>query len=234
MYESRRPEKGVLPPLHRFRNHRRKNTAANQVRIRVRRTMANPKRERRADVKASRLLKGTLVATMAAVAVLAIYPKTPAVAGEKGIIFGRLNDKMMGDSWGGQGKLVVIVGDSDKNKKDTDMCKNGYAALEVDAGKVRLDVVKLPKGGYDGFVDRSEAYLNQPELQVTPGSVVYWGDVKINYEYGTLIFKSADKADASTAATVACLKAAGNTELADAIAKATVEKQLVFVGMNNR
>ena len=185
-------------------------------------------------MKAFRLLKGTLVAVTAAAAVLVIFPETQAVAGDKGIIFGRLNDKMMGDSWGGQGKLVVIVGDNDKKKKDTEMCKNGYAAMEVDAGKIRLDVVKLPKGGYDGFVDRSEAYLNQPELQVKPGSVVYWGDVKINYEYGSLIFKSADKADAAKTATVECLKAAGNTAVADAIAKATVEKQLVFTGMNKR
>jgi len=185
-------------------------------------------------VKAYKLLKGTLVAAMAAAAVMAIFPTTPAVAGDKGIIFGRLNDKMMGDSWAGQGKLVVIVGDNDKNKKDTDMCKNGYAAIEVDAGKVRLDVVKLPKGGSDGFVDRSEAYLNQPELQVKPGSVVYWGDVKVSYDYGSLVFKSTDKLDASKAATIECLKAAGNTALADAISKATVEKQLVFSGMNNR
>jgi len=183
---------------------------------------------------ASKLLKGTLAAAIAGATVMAIFPGTPAVAGEKGIIFGRINDKMMGESWGGQGKLVVIVGDSDKNKKDTDMCKNGYAAIEVDAGRVRLDVVKLPKGGYDGFVDRSEAYLNQPELQVKPGSVVYWGDVKVNYDYGSLVFKSTDKADASKAATVKCLKAEGNAALADAIAKGTVEKQLVFAGMNKR
>jgi hypothetical protein len=185
-------------------------------------------------VKASKLVKGTLIAAMAAAAVMVIFPKTSAVAGDKGIIFGRINDKMMGDSWSGQGKLVVIVGDNDKNKKDTDMCKNGYAAMEVDAGKVRLDVVKLPKGGSDGFVDRSEAYLNQPELTVKPGSVVYWGDVKVSYDYGSLIFKSTDKADATKTATVECLKAAGNTALADAIAKGTIDKQLVFVGMNKR
>ena len=183
---------------------------------------------------ASKLVKGTLIAAIAAAAVMAIFQATPAVAGDKGIIFGRLNDKMMGDSWAGQGKLVVIVGDNDKSKKETDMCKNGYVAMEVDAGRVRLDVVKLPKGGYDGFVDRSEAYLNQPELKVKPGAVVYWGDVKVNYDYGSLIFKSSDKAEATKAATVACLKAAGNTALADAIAKGSIEKQLVFVGMNKR
>jgi len=181
---------------------------------------------------ASKFAKGTLVAAMAATTVMAIFPGTQAVAGEKGIIFGRLNDKAMGVSWGGQGKLVVIVGDNDKNKKDTDMCKTGYAAMEVDAGRVRLDVVKLPQGGYDGFVDRSEAYLNQPELQVKPGAAVYWGDVKISYEYGSLIFKSTDKADATKTATIACLKAAGNTALADALAKTTPDKQLVFEGMN--
>ena len=183
---------------------------------------------------ASKFVKGTLVAAMAAVTVMAIFPGTQAVAGEKGIIFGRLNDRAMGDSWGGKGKLVVIVGDNDKNKKDTDMCKTGYVAMEVDAGRVRLDVVKLPQGGYDGFVDRSEAYLNQPELQVKPGAAAYWGDVKINYEYGSLIFKSSDKGDATKTATIECLKAAGNTALADALTKATLDKQLVFEGMNKR
>ncbi len=182
----------------------------------------------------SKHVKRTLVATIAMSALVAIFSGTAAFAGDKGVIFGRINDKMMGDSWGGQGKLVVIVGDNDKNKKDTVMCKNGYAAMEVDAGKVRLDVVKLPKGGSDGFVDRSEAYLNQPALQVKPGGVVYWGDVKVSYDYGSLIFKSTDKADAAKTATIECLKAAGNTALADAITKGTVEKQLVFEGMNKR
>jgi hypothetical protein len=181
-------------------------------------------------------VKATLVASTAVAAmVLTSSIPSPARAEDaKGIIFGRLNDKAMGDSWGGKGKLVVIVGKKDDNKKDTEMCPNGYAAMEVDAGQARLDVVKLPKGSSDGFVDRSEAYLNQPSLDVKPNTAVYWGDVKLSYDYGSLIFKSQDKVDAAKAATIECLKAKGNTALADKLAKAPVEKQLVFVDMNKR
>jgi hypothetical protein len=186
-------------------------------------------------VKASRILKAIAVGALAGAGILIIHPFVPAFAGEsKGIIFGRINDKVSGNSWGGEGKLIVVVGTNEKNKKTFKMCPNGYVAAEVENGKVKLDVVKLPKGGSDGFVDRTEAYLNQPTLTVKPGGATYWGDVKVNYDYGSLIFKPTDKAEATKTATVACLKEMGDTALADKLAKATVDKQLVFIDMNKR
>jgi hypothetical protein len=186
-------------------------------------------------VKASSIYKGSLIAALAVAGALIIYPPVPAFAKDStGIIFGRLNDKVIGKSWGGQGKLVVYVGDNSKHKKTFEMCPNGYAAAEVDAGKALLDSVKLPKGSFDGFVDRSEAALNQPILTVAPDRATYWGDVKVSYEYGSLVFRSADKLNDAKTATVACLKAMGNTALAEKLEKASVDKQLVFVNMNER
>jgi hypothetical protein len=186
-------------------------------------------------VKASSICRGALIAALAVAGLLVIYPPVPAFAKDAtGIIFGRLNDKVMGKSWGGQGKLIVYVGDNSKHKKTFEMCPNGYVAAETDAGKVLLDSVKLPKGSSDGFVDRSEAYLNQPILKVAPDGATYWGDVKVSYEYGSLVFRSADKLNDAKAATVACLKAMGNTALAAKLEKAKVDKQLVFTNMNER
>ena len=68
---------------------------------------------------------------------------SPALAKEKGLIFGRLNDKVMGDSWQGVGELIVVIGDNEKKKKKFKMCENGYVAGEAlrrirDVGPARL------------------------------------------------------------------------------------------------
>jgi hypothetical protein len=192
-------------------------------------------RKRREHVKASSIRKGALIAALAVAGALIIQPPVPAFAGDAtGIIFGRLNDKVMGKSWGGEGKLIVFAGDSNKHKKTFEMCPNGYVAAEIDAGKALLDSIKLPKGSSDGFVDRSEAALNQPILMVKPGRATYWGDVKVSYEYGSTVFRSVDKLNDAKTATVACLKAMGNTALAEKLEKAPVDKQLVFANMNER
>jgi len=179
-----------------------------------------------------------LIICLVAIGSTVAYPPLPAVAGEKGIIFGRLNDKVMGNSWSGEGKLVVIVGDNEKNDKKFKMCPNGYVAAEVDAGKVKLDVVENKK---EKNKEKREAFLNQPVLSVAAGRATYFGNVKIGYDYGSLTFRSEDKLANALAALQACLVTdLGKEKLADKLAAINnqvppaVDKQFVFVDMNLR
>jgi hypothetical protein len=158
-------------------------------------------------------------------------PSTALAGKDTGIIFGRLNDKVMGESWKGDGKLVVVIGEDEGNKKDFKMCKNGYVAGEVEAGKIKMDVVR---NGKESDKERREAFLNQPVLAVVKDKASYWGNVKIGYDYGSLTFRSEDKVDEAKTALVACLKEMGKDKLADKLQTAPVEKQFIFVDMNKR
>lgn len=173
----------------------------------------------------------TLIASLILLLSAALVDPQPASAGDKGFIFGRLNDKVMGQSWNGEGKLKVVVGDDEKNVKDFDMCGDGYVAAEVDAGIVKLDVIENKK---EKNKEKREAYLNQPILKVPEGTAVYWGDVKIGFDYGSLTFRSEDKLEAAKAAIQKCLTEMGEEDLAAKVAPAPVEKQFVFVGMTDR
>lgn len=154
-----------------------------------------------------------------------------ADAGDKGIIFGRLNNKVMGDSWNGEGKLVVVIGDNEKKKKDFKMCKDGYVAGEVDAGKVKLDVVENKK---EKDKEKREAFLNQPVITVAKDQATYWGDVKVGFDYGSLTFRTEDKEAEAKAALKACLAVLGEEDVAAKLETAVVEKQFAFEGMTDR
>lgn len=172
-----------------------------------------------------------IIAVLILLASASLAAPRPAAAGDKGFIFGRLNDKVMGDSWNGDGELVVVVGDDEKNQKKFKMCKDGYVAAEVDSGIVKLDVIRNDK---EKNKEKREAFLNQPVLKVPESKAVYFGDVKIGFDYGSLTFRSEDKLDAAKSAVQACLATMGETDLAGKLSTAPVEKQFVFTGMNDR
>jgi len=172
-----------------------------------------------------------IIAALLLIATAALAGPRTAAAGDKGIVFGRLNDKVMGESWNGEGELVIVVGDDEKNHKKFKMCKDGYVAAEVDAGLIKLDVIENKK---EKNKEKREAFLNQPILKIGAGKAVYWGDVKIGFDYGSLTFRSEDKLDAAKAAVQKCLTEMGDTELAGKLTPAVVEKQFVFTGMNDR
>lgn len=178
----------------------------------------------------TRIPMAIIVSLILAVSAVVAGPQT-AAAGDKGIIFGRLNDKVMGDSWNGEGELIVVVGDDEKNQKKFKMCKDGYVAAEVDPGLVKLSTIENKK---EKDKEKREAFLNQPILKVASGQVVYWGDVKIGFDYGSLTFRSEDKLDAAKAAVLACLTEKGETELAGKVGAAPPDKQFVFIGMTDR
>jgi hypothetical protein len=158
-------------------------------------------------------------------------PSTALADPGKGIIFGRLNDKAMGESWMGVGKLIVVIGDDEDKKKDFKMCKNGYVAGEVEAGKIKMDVVHNEK---ERDKEKREAFLNQPVLNVARDKASYWGDVKIGYDYGSLTFQSRDKIEEAKTQLTACLKEMGKDELADKLQTAPVDKQFIFKDMHKR
>lgn len=172
-----------------------------------------------------------LIICLVAIGSTVAYPPLPAVAGEKGIIFGRLNDKVMGDSWNGEGKLIVVVGDNEKKKKKFKMCKNGYVAGEVDAGKIKPTVVENKK---EKNKEKREAFLNQPVLDVAAGRATYFGNVKIGYDYGSLTFRSEDKLEKAKAALQVCLAELGKEKLAAKLAASPVDKQFAFAGRDIR
>jgi hypothetical protein len=183
-------------------------------------------------VRTDSLIGMTLIAAFVASGWCIISTPSTALADPgMGIIFGRLNDKAMGDSWMGVGKLIVVMGDNEDNKKDFKMCKNGYVAGEVEAGKVTMDVVRNDK---EHDKDKREAFLNQPVLNVARDKACYWGDVKIGYDYGSLTFRSQDKLEQAKTELVACLKEMGQNELADKLQTAPVEKQFVFKELDKR
>ncbi|MFQ5458701.1 MAG: hypothetical protein ACE5FC_09685, partial [Myxococcota bacterium] len=111
------------------------------------------------------------------------------------------------------------------------MCPDGYVAGEVDAGKIKLDVVENKK---EKNKDKREAFLNQPVISVAKDQATYWGDVKIGFDYGSLTFRTQDKLEDAKAALKACLLEMGEEKLAAKLETAAADKQFAFEGMTER